>query len=517
MSLTGTDPNDPTPSDRREIILGAGDSLGGSTGRLVLFYGNKTSAGSEPLETLGTQVLHDQDARDRMGPRSELYQDYRVFVAVNPDAPIFFIAVTEPSSGSPAAATIPFTFAGGSASDSTTVDIFWGGRQTSFAVAAGDSVTVQAAAAKAAINSADEGTWPMTADNASGVLTVSASQLGDRGDYYLQNMRIVARRTVTTTITKGSLTAGVGTDDFTTALDVASKAGEYYYQISPKYGTSAPTATDNGVGEHIAMIAAQAAPINGKGQCAIFGLTGTQAQATTVATAAACNAPRAFFFHAKNSDWSPGMIAAHHAAVMRLGQTAHPSANLTGYANSDSTPYQVPPPFAATDKLTAAEIKADLNSGVSPVGFSALGAGKLIRHITSKSLVPGTTTNDFRVREGHIPSAIDFFWEELQRRYLAQRQPFLAADPPQGVPPLPKVTYPRAVRALVIALIDELVGPNPLGIYEGPILDPDKAAQMRASVQCTLIPGGIRVRVNPVAVQHNNKTETEIREVSAPQ
>jgi hypothetical protein len=211
------------------------------------------------------------------------------------------------------------------------------------------------------------------------------------------------------------------------------------------------------------------------------------------------------------------MIAAHHAAVMRLGQTAHPSANLTGYANSDSTPYQVPPPFAATDKLTAAEIKADLNSGVSPVGFSALGAGKLIRHITSKSLVPGTTTNDFRVREGHIPSAIDFFWEELQRRYLAQRQPFLAADPPQGVPPLPKVTYPRAVRALVIALIDELVGPNPLGIYEGPILDPDKAAQMRASVQCTLIPGGIRVRVNPVAVQHNNKTETEIREVSAPQ
>lgn len=515
MSLTGIDPTDPTPSDRRELIFGAGQSLGAGGPRYVMLYGNKTSAGSETVETIGTPVLNDQDARDRMGARSELYQEYRVYAAVDPDATIYFIPVTEAGGGTAATQTHTFATA---ATDSTTADIFWGGRQTSFPVASGDSVTTQAAAAKAAINSADQGSWPMTADNLAGVLTLTSANVGDRGDYSIQNVRIVHRKSVGTTVTKAAITSGTGTDDFTTAFATVIAAGRYYYQVSPKYGTSGPTATDNGIGEHILNINTQALPINGRGQQVIFGLIGTQANCTTVTTDSDVNAVRARFFHAKNSDYTPGMIAAHCAAVMRRAQTKHPAASLIGYTNSDSTPFQIPAPFAKSDYLTAAEIKADLNNGTCPIEFSATGTGKIVREVTSKSLVPGTTINDYRCRSGHIVSAIDFYWDTLADLYTANKQPFAANDPPKGRAPLPNVQYPRDTAALAASLIDDFCGPNPLGLYNGPILDPDFQQAMKDSiVAAPLSTGGISVRIDLKAVKLNVKSEWEIREVSAAQ
>ena len=63
MALTGIDPNDPTPRDARELIFGAGE---GSTGesRDVLIYGNRTSAGSEAVDALGSPIADDQDAQN---------------------------------------------------------------------------------------------------------------------------------------------------------------------------------------------------------------------------------------------------------------------------------------------------------------------------------------------------------------------------------------------------------------------------------------------------------------------
>ena len=98
MSLLGVG-DDPTPAIRREIIFAQGDTLGAGSERFVLFYGNKTSAGSDTDEVLGPAVGGDQDMRDRFGARSELYQMWRAYSAVDTGATLFALPVTEASGG----------------------------------------------------------------------------------------------------------------------------------------------------------------------------------------------------------------------------------------------------------------------------------------------------------------------------------------------------------------------------------------------------------------------------------
>ena len=134
-TLTGVDPTDPTPSNRREILFAQGVSSGSSNQLLVLLYGNKTSAGSETVETIGsTPIADSQDARDRFGARSEIYHMHRVYTRIDPGAQVFAIAVTEAGT----AASKPFVFAN-AATSAGTCFIDWGGQTVSFAVASGDA------------------------------------------------------------------------------------------------------------------------------------------------------------------------------------------------------------------------------------------------------------------------------------------------------------------------------------------------------------------------------------------
>ena len=516
MPLTGIAVDDPTPGTRREIIFAAGSSLGSGGARSIILMGNMTASGSATLETVYGPFDNDQDFKDRFGNRAELYQNWRALIAANQGASVYGYAVTEAAS-SPSAATCTFTFVN-AATDTTTVDLTWGGLVTSFGVASGDSVTTQAAAMVAAINSADQGTWPFTAAATVGVVTLTMAQLGDKGDLTLNRVRATYRKNVTTTLTKSAVTNGSGTDDYTTAYANIATFGAVYYQASSKHATGAVTATDNGIGEHIAAINLQALPKNGRNQMAIFGLVGTQSQQTTVCTSSAANAVRARFVWAENNDWTPGMLAAHHAGVLQLGHALHPNYNFTGYANKAGTPYTVPPPFDRNDIPTGTEIKAALNSGACPVTFNSLGSPKLVREITSYSLLPGTTTNDFRAREGNLQSSLDFTWDNvIAPRYEAQKQPTLANDPPEGAIPLPGVQYPNGVRSMFIDVINDLTGPNPLGLYTGPILNPDATARMIASIIAKKITGGISVVCDLQAAEHNNKAEVSLRETSAPQ
>ncbi len=64
-------------------------------------------------------------------------------------------------------------------------------------------------------------------------------------------------------------------------------------------------------------------------------------------------------------------------------------------------------------------------------------------------------------------------------------------------------------------MIDDLTESTPLGIFKGPILAPDKVAEMKASVVVNLLPGGISGSADFVAVQHNLKGEFTIRETGA--
>jgi len=503
--LTGIDPLDPTPATRRELLVAQSPSGTGNTERLVLIYGNKTSAGTEATNTLdvGSPILDLADCYTRAGRRSEVAWLYRMFTAIPQAATVFFIAV--PEDGAATAATRAYTIAT-NATGNTNLVIEWGGFQLFIPVTDGDTPTTQGDAVAAGILDWEEGTVPFTAVNVAGVVTLTAANLGPRGDLVLGRVRMYYQRFVGSTVTAGALTPGAGDDDFTTAYAQAA-TGTYFYQINPKHTTSAPSATDNGVGEGAAYITTQLLPANGKEQLMFFGLVGTGAQATTVATAV--NNAWVKFYWQENNPWTPGMLAAHHASLVRAAEIAHPAANVAGYTSGDSSIYLVPRPYDVLDYPTATEIRTALNNGYSPIAFNRLGRSYLVRDITSRSLQG--TSNDYRAREGHIPSVLAAFWQEVLQRWNAIKQPFVAADPKSGQKPLQKVTYPNTVRKLLQDTIVDMAGPF---IGGSPVLDPGSVDAMVSSVEALLITGGISARANPIAVMHNLKQEFLIGESS---
>lgn len=499
--LTGVDPANPTPGIIREIKFAQGVSSSSGTARNVLLLGNKTSGGSETVNTIGDAIADHDDAVARLGYHSELLLMYRSWVAVDPLATIFACCVTDPAGTAAAADFVIAT----TATAASTIKFTCVGETIQVAVASGDTATVQGAALAAAINS--QLFWPVSAANVSGTVTVTCSNTGTRGDLVIARCRASYSVSAASTITKGNVIAGVGADDQTTAITLLDNV-DCYYQVNSKHTTSAPTATDNGVGEHLTKVTQIVLPAVGKSAIAMFGLVGTQAQATTVATASPCNSARAVFFHAENNDWTPAMIAAHCGAVKRSQEIAHAGANLTNYGLNDGDVFLIPDPYDKADRPTATEVTADLNNGVTPIGFTGQGKSFIIRQITSRSLTG--TANDYRVREGHIPSAIDYFWETLKVRYATSAQPFVANDPIATEKPLPGVTYPGQVKALVSKLIDDMID----GVPGGPILDPSFRADMKKSIECVRLTDGISLRCRPIAVKHLNRSQFLLLESS---
>lgn len=514
MALTGLAPSRRTAGDSREILFAQGASSGLPQTRRILIYGTKTSTGDATVDTVFGPVTDDAYAVQKGGKRSEWYRGYLTVVAIFPGAEIYGIAVTE-SGGTAASKTI--TFAAGAATATTTYDVYLIGQQTSFTVTTGDTAIVQAAACAAAINAADSGRWPATAavgaPSNDHIVTVTTANKGPRNDHVLQGLRVLARKNITTTCVVSAISSGTTDDDFTAALAAAATKGQFYYQIFPCYSTTAPTSTDNLVGECILSITNGALPINGKQQQGFFGFVGTQAQLTTVATDADANNVRVKFAHAESNDFPPYMLAATLGAVQALEETKHPSASLTGYRTdaNKGRKLPIPAPFLDADRPTATEIEADLANGGTPICFDVNGGAYLNRCITSYSEA-SAGVKDYRASEGHIPSAIDFAWETFANRHAEQKQPFVAGDPLAGQKPAAATMYPSTMVAIMSSVIDDLTSSNPLGRYTGPILAPDKIDVMKASLVSNKVAGGLTLAANLFAVEHYNVSETTIRE-----
>ncbi len=527
MSLLGVDPNDPTPSVRRELIFGAGPGSSGVT-RDVVLYGHSTAAGSENDNELNEPIADDADARTRFGDRSELYGMYRKFVEVDSSATIYGMSVPDPA-GTAAAAVI--TVVGVSDADSTvTVTIL--GEDIVVSVANGDALAATATAIQDAVNAHDEGRLPMTANAVAGVVTITAANTGIRsefaiaGDSLTRAIRVKIKttgavNTQTVVKTVGSAVAGVGEDDGSTAFGLTMAKDNIYWHVAPwhtnngagGYGSDiAVSATDNQIGELLLNINTQALPANSKEKQAVFGLVETNAAAIVVAGDASVNTVRGSFFWQQNNDWTPAMIAAHNAGVMRAGYISHPARNRAGYAQGEATPYNLPPPAVATDVPTATEIRTALNNGVSPISFIGTDRPVSVRPITSRHLNTSGAF-DYKAREHHITYVMDFVWSEIKSRWEAQKQEFVADDPAQGALPILNTTTPRDLRGLINGVIDTMTSSKPLGIYDGPILAPDQIQLMKDSVTVSKIPAGLSVVAEFIAVQHLLKFEGKFLEI----
>lgn len=497
LLLTGIG-DSPIPRIAREFSFGQGDSTGAGNVRPVVLVGNKTSAGTESAATLGQPIQSLEDAETRCGARSELRWMYYAYRLIDPTGPVSVCVVAE--GGGATAATRTYTFAT-AANDATNLFIDWGGFRFTVPIASGDTAVVQAAAV-AAKTTADP-SLPFSAAiggvGSEHIVTLTAAQLGPRGDFILGRVRMTYQKSVATTITVGAVSSGTGADDVTNV--VAELTGStFFYHVLAATAAAGITATDNGVGEYITFIKTQALPVNGKNQTVIIGLDCTQAQATSVATSSVANSVYAFFYRVENNDWPPPMIAAHHAAMKRSQEVNYAAYNFAGYTNTDTTPYFVPPPFAKADVPTTTEQAADINNGVSPVSFRTDGTPYLVRDVTSRSWTGSSATKDYRAREGHIPSVTFAFWEEVEQRYIAQRQPNVMADPPQGRRPIAGFDTPQTMRDLVGKVMTDMAGPFKNGRA---YLDPSVLDEMIGGISVQLSSAGFGTTATVQPVRHN--------------
>lgn len=498
--LTGVDPNDPIPGDKIEIRFEQGRGSGAAQQRKVVLLAQKTSGGTEDENSIGTFVADEADAIERFGVKSEALTMYRQYVPNDPSAEIYILAI--PAGGGSTASEVDFTIAT-NATASTTLVIEWAGNEVEVSIASGDTPTTQAANAAAAIN--DQTEWPISASPALGVITATVeSPIGPRGDFTLAGLRMYYRKSVGSTVTKGAVTSGTTDDDQTTALGLLATR-DLYYQVNCKSPTSAPTSTDNGVGEHAAQITTLALPARGIRQQMFWGFVGQSSSVATIATAV--NNPRAQMVWAQGTSWTPAMLAAHYAAAIRAAQIAHPGARLTDYGKGAADVFRVPKPWLAADLPTESEIRSALNNGATPIDWTPTGQGFIVRQITTRSL--NGTVNDYRVRSGHIVSALDYSAAFIADNVRTVAQDFVADDPPEGVLPLENTTYPNQVAGEIRASIDQLVL-----FAGGPVLDPSVLDQMKASVEVRRVTNGTSAKMQLEAVKHNDKTNLLILETS---
>lgn len=521
MGLTGISVDNPRPAIRREYVFSAGPSTGTAPDRPVLLVGNKTSSGTETVDVLGDPIVDDADCRTRFGLRSELYAMYRRLTEHPQDGTIYGICPTE-SVG--VAASVPLTVANAStASSSWKITIC--GEDIWYSAENGDTIQATSDGIAAAINDYDGGRLQVTAVSAmvgagpTWAATVTAAQKGPRGDLIIgatanRGIRVTAVGTNAQTVTKttGSYIPGTTEDDHTAALaEIAN--GEYYYQVTAKTATTTVTATDNGLGEHATMILTQSLPINGKDQRLFYGTVGTSSQSVAVAISSAMNSVYCHQVQAENCDWTPAMLAAHVCGLVRQQEIVHPGANCNQWT-TDSTRgriFNVPKPYLKADYPTNAEIVTQLNNGVCPISYVG-GRVMLERFITTCSL-NSVGNNDYRTREGHIPSTHHFFWALAAQLYQSIRQPFADDDPAEGQLPTAKTMTPSTIRAMLSSLIDDLCSSAPQrGKYAGPILKPSARDKMKAAIDVKYAGGGsFPTSVDLEAVEHDIKWEVILR------
>lgn len=506
IQLTGIDPNSPKPGSFREIRTNQGPSGGFVPGREAVILCNKlASVGSASVDgkgdALNTPVLvtDEADVIARCGRKSEGLLLWRTFRRSNPATTPLYLDIVPPGTGT---ATCDFAFAT-TPTGVGRIRIDSCGESEYVSFDATDTVTTVAARVKDKIN--EIGHWPIAASNVSGVLTTAASWAGTRGDHYVNKLRItIVTSGIAMTVTKGSVTGGGADDDQTTAISGLNTLS-YFYQVNPKVVTSAVTSTDNGIGEHMAALAQWVAPQGGKEQVVYIGQVGTPSQATAVAIS--MNSEWSKQVCAEGSDWSPGMLAAHHCGACAYKEASHPGARMTGYGRNSGDLYFVPAPFAVADRVTEAEIITLLNNGCTVINFTTTGRGYIERDVTTKSLHNGAT--DYKARSGHIPSVCADFVQLFQGEANAVMQPFVADDWSEGQRPIPQFSTPKDIKE---------VGRRCIGLRTGEgqfvTLDPSQIDAMVASLTAERQANGLSLSVGIAAVRHNDKRYLLVNETS---
>lgn len=411
IPITGIGTDWRVPGSFAEVIFAQGPASASAGVREVVFVMPKTSAGTWTAATL-YKINSEKDAEDGAGAGSPLHRAVRKFLQINKDAKVYGLPVAETSGGSPVAATWTDTITMSSGSNPTargvaTVTI--AGEECSYGYTSSDTVTTIAAGLKAAINAKP---WlPVSADNASGVLTLTCKVKGLNGGTATVPV-ISARASVTTgtnvvaTASGAHLGTGVaGAEGSTTeqanlatALAAIDNVRKYYVV------TSDTTAT--GLGHVKTHITNKSEPRRGLRSVGIAAYPGTAANCTTIANG--LNYERLQLLWIENPDNDVAEIVGAVAAIRQKKEALDATAcmamtSLSGLLNNA---------YATSDWQSDSELNDAINDGIAPIRSTDAGP-VWVMNINTRSKNAAGTQDDFRAAECHRVSGADLFTDEV--------------------------------------------------------------------------------------------------------
>lgn len=358
--------------------------------------------------TAGTlyEIDNEQDAIDGAGDGFPLHRGARRYLRSNQNSKLWALPVAETTGGTEVQGTFAVTFTTNpTASGSATVWVC--GESSTYTYTSSDTVTTVAAGLKAVINAK---TWlPVTADNSSGVLTLTAKLAG-----VTQNNAINVRSTVTVgtgisvsadgeigDTVAGSDGATAESANLTTALANITSTHIYYLV------TSATDTTNIGI--LVSHLTNKEAPKIGLRSVGIAASRDTVANVTTLANTH--NYARQQIVWQEDSDDDPASIAANMAAVRAKWENTDPAYPLAGYGESD---WLVPAAFDSADWPTGDEQSEAINDGVTPIATKKAGAGSyIVMSVNTRSKNSAGTVDDFRACETHRVSVGDAVADEI--------------------------------------------------------------------------------------------------------
>ncbi len=482
ITIPGLASSTKTPSVYLNVILGGPGTSAGAAPEKILLLGNaigttltgaspafSVAAGSMPVAT-PTFCASASDAVSLCGAGSELARMAAAVFAQSPAASLWLCSVAE-SGGTAAAADLTVAT---TATAAFTVRLRLCDQVLDVPVATGNSATTIAAAIADAINDANG--LPYTAQNAAGVVTITAKHAGPRGNSLIVDAYLVSSSSVVETRITGSSTtspgsttfqwtsvgAGIGAEFNLTGGNTADNYTNALAAVaSQKYSRIVVAANDaTNIGRLVTHLDSLAAVTVGIRQQGIAGTIDTLANATTLATGLNASRLQVAWHHASKV---PGPEVAAVLAAARLagdgalsgvlvGESSDPAANLDGV--------QLAVLLAQTsvaDQPTATEVESALNNGLACVVPSTARPGlcSLSRSITSRSLYLGVP--NYAVIDTEFVTVCDYVADDLQSSLAVTYQGFkLGADSANGNPPLsPNVTTPSLVRSYIL---DRLAG-----------------------------------------------------------
>lgn len=429
MPITGYPSSWRAPFSAAEILLGQGASSAAGPGRDAIYFAPKTAAGAWNVNQV-YQIRNENDAVLGAGPGSFAHRMVRKHLKINPAAKIFVCVYAASSGGGVGSATSTVTWTMTSGTNPTALGqtrVFVCGELCTFNYGLSDTVTTIAAGIVGSVNAKTH--LPVTASNASGVLTFAAktpgASSGDAGHKPIHIRVEVDLSTNVVVASSGHLgSVVVGADGATTeganltaALN-ATQSARYYYK-----GFSVWNAADTAIVEtHSRNVSAPSPGL----RCRTFqAFTGTISAASTLAIAR--NYERNHLVWQKGSDHDCAELTAWLVAGTQLGESsdsAYPA--FDNFTNSE-----ILPAADQTDWPTDNDINDAVTDGICCITSNQYGAN-LAMHVTTRSKDSTGLIDDFRATETHRISVMDDFTDVILINYRLTYQSVgfkLMADP----------------------------------------------------------------------------------------